>query len=74
MLEVSPNDLRGRVDHHVRRAVLDATALPTPEMASQGSMRAMLERADLAYARHRNLDCLNPRRAAAGPRRRHDRP
>lgn len=58
MLEVSPSDLRGRVDHHVRHAVLDGTAVPTPAMASQGSMRAMLERADLAYARHRGFDSL----------------
>lgn len=55
---MSPFDLRGRVDHHVRRAVLDGTAVPSPAMASQGSMRAMLERADLGYARHRNLDRL----------------
>ncbi|MGE7152397.1 hypothetical protein ACQKJ1_01480 [Methylorubrum rhodesianum] len=55
---MSPSDLRGRVDHHVRHAVLDGTAVPSPAMASQGSMRAMLERADLAYARHRGPDQL----------------
>ncbi|MBD8909070.1 hypothetical protein [Methylorubrum zatmanii] len=56
MLEVSPSDLRGRVDHHVRHAVLDGTAVPSPAMASQGSMRVMLERSDVAYARHRGVD------------------
>ena len=56
MLEVSPSDLRGRVDHHVRHAVLNGTAVPSPAMASQGSMRAMLERSDAAYARHRGVD------------------
>lgn len=58
MLEVSPSDLRGRVDHHVRHAVLNGTAVPSPDMASQGSMRALLEQADLAYAQHRGLDQL----------------
>lgn len=38
--------------------MLDGTAVPSPAMTSQGSMRAMLERADLAYARYRNLDRL----------------
>lgn len=56
MLEVSPSDLPGRVDHHVRHAVLDGTAVPTPAMAAEGSMRALLERSDAAYARHRGLD------------------
>ncbi|MEG9500301.1 MAG: hypothetical protein MIN69_00245 [Methylorubrum extorquens] len=56
MIEVSPSDLRGRVDHHVGYAVLDGTAVPAPAMASQGSMRALLERSDAAYVRHRGID------------------
>ncbi|ACS43933.1 hypothetical protein [Methylorubrum extorquens] len=58
MLEVSPIDLQGRVNHHVRHAVLDGTAVPSPAMAAQGSMRAMLERSDAAYARHRGVDAM----------------
>lgn len=58
MIEVSPSDLRGRVDHHVRHAVLNGTAVPTPDMPAGDGMRAMLEQADLAYARRRNLDSL----------------
>lgn len=34
MIEVSPSDLRGRVDHHVRHAVLNGTAVPTPATAT----------------------------------------
>lgn len=58
MLEVSPIDLQGRVDHRVRHAVLDGAAVPSPAMASQGSMRALLDQADLDYARYRGLDQL----------------
>ncbi|MFE1597411.1 hypothetical protein [Methylobacterium sp. ID0610] len=50
MLEVSPSDLRSRVGHHVRHAVINGMAVPTAEMAARGSMRPLLEQGDLADA------------------------
>ncbi|MGU3284701.1 hypothetical protein [Methylobacterium mesophilicum] len=54
-VEVSPSDLRGRVEPHVRRAVMERTAIPLPTMSPQGDLRRILEARDACEALRRGF-------------------
>lgn len=58
MVEVSPSDLLGRVEPHVRHAVLNGYAIPTPAMASQGDMRRLLSACDATQAATRGFKAM----------------
>ncbi|TXM68557.1 hypothetical protein [Methylobacterium sp. WL120] len=61
MIQVSPSELRGRVDHHVRAAVLDGSAewVPGRGYESQGDLRQVLADRDRVEAVSRGFHQLS---------------
>lgn len=59
MIQVQPSDLRGRVDHHVRLAVLAGTATWAPGHEGQGDLRKLLADRDRTWAVHRGYQHLS---------------
>lgn len=59
MIQVQPSDLRGRVDHHVRLAVLAGTAKWAPGHESQGDLRRLLAERDRVEAVSRGFHHLS---------------